>query len=144
LQVPLSIVLQVGDLYQLHCYKKFYYVCGVSMRGKVFILVLCIVLCPLVVAQSESGGHILVCTISNIPYGYVIIGKTTTEQCRANVDLPERDNTWIIRAPGPREVVCDKSPYPGEYAVVGRTRLNTCPNLGNESDNNAWIINRLK
>jgi hypothetical protein len=115
------------------------------MRGKVIILVLCIVLCPIIVAQSDSGGgNILVCTISNVPYGYVIIGKTTTEQCRANVDLPERDNTWIIKAPGSREVVCDKSPYPGNYAVVGRTRLNTCPNLGNESDNNAWIINRLK
>lgn len=95
-------------------------------------------------SQPQSDEHILVCTISAVPYGYVIVGKTSTEQCRINIDLPERDNTLMIKRPAARETICEKSPYPNNYAVVGRTRLSSCPNTGNETDNNAWIINRMK
>lgn len=96
-------------------------------------------------AQSQQAEEtVLVCSVSAIPYGYVIIGRTSTEQCRSNTDLPERDNTLIIKKPGVRETICEKSPYPSNYAVVGRARLNACPNTGNETDNNAWVINRLK
>jgi hypothetical protein len=63
----------------------------------------------------------LVCTVSAVPYGYVIVGKTSTEQCRANIDLPERDNTLMIKKPALREVICEKSPCPSNYAVIGRT-----------------------
>ena len=98
--------------------------------------------CPSQSQQAEET--ILVCSVSAVPYGYVIIGKTSTEQCRINADLPERDNTLMIKKPGNRETICEKSPYPSNYAVVGRARLNTCPNTGNESDNNAWVISRLK
>lgn len=92
----------------------------------------------------QSEETILVCSVSSVPNGYVIVGKTSTEQCRVNMDLPERDNTLMIKKPGLRETICEKSPYPSNYAVVGRVRLSTCPNTGNETDNNAWIITRLK
>ena len=94
-------------------------------------------------AQADEGV-VLVCTVSNVPYGYVIVGKTSTEQCRSNVDIPERDNTLMIKKPGPKETICANSPYPGDYAVTGRARLSTCPSTGNETDNNAWIISRMK
>ena len=92
----------------------------------------------------QSDEPILVCTVTAVPYGYVIVGKTSTEQCRTNIELPERDNTLIIKRPAFRETICERSPYPNNYAVVARTRLITCPNTGNETDNNAWIINRMK
>ena len=96
-------------------------------------------------SEAQSGeGVVLVCTVSSVPYGYVVVGLTSTEQCRTNVELPERDNTFMIKKPGPKETICEKSPYPGDYAVTGRARLSTCPNTGNETDNNAWIIKRMK
>jgi hypothetical protein len=94
--------------------------------------------------QQADPGVVQVCAVGAVPYGYVIIGKTTTEQCRANAELPERDNTLIIKKPGLREMVCEKSPFPSNYAVVARARLNTCPSNGIETDNNAWIINKMK
>ena len=94
-------------------------------------------------AQADEGV-VFICTVSSVPYGYVIVGKTSTEQCRSNVELPERDNTFMIKKPGPKETICEKSPYPGDYAVTGRARLSTCPSTGNETDNNAWVINKLK
>jgi len=109
------------------------------------LLLLSVLFISLGPSQSQQVDEtVLVCSVSVIPYGYVIIGKTSTEQCRINNDLPERDNTLMIKKPGVRETICEKSPYPSNYAVVGRARLNTCPNTGNESDNNAWVITRLK
>lgn len=115
------------------------------MRNLIFLILISILLFSPGIAQPQTEeGAILVCTVSSVPYGYVIVGKTSTEQCRVNTDLPERDNTWIIKRPGSRETICEKSPYPNNYAVVGRTRLSTCLNTGNETDNNAWIINKMK
>jgi hypothetical protein len=94
-------------------------------------------------AQS-SEGVTLICTVSAVPYGYVVVGKTSTEQCRSNIELPERDNTYMIKRPASKETICQNSPYPSDYAVTGRARLSTCPSTGNETDNNAWVISRLK
>ena len=115
------------------------------MRSFVLLILLSALLISPGLSRAQADeGVALVCTVSNIPYGYVIVGKTSTEQCRSNVDIPERDNTFMIKKPGPKETICEKSPYPNDYAVVGRGRLSSCPNTGNETDNNAWIINRLK
>ena len=115
------------------------------MVSLIFLVQLSVLLLSPELSQPQSDeGAVLVCTVSSVPYGYVIIGKTSTEQCRSNTDLPERENTLMIKRPGPRETICEKSPYPNNYAVVGRTRLSTCPNTGNETDNNAWIITRMK
>jgi len=94
------------------------------------------------IAQSE-GKVIQICVGSNIPSGYVIIGQATVEQCRKFTDLPERDNALIIKKPAQKEVICEQSPYPGNYAVTGRTRSVSCPNNSNENYNNALIIERF-
>jgi len=114
------------------------------MRSLSLLMLSALLVSPAQSKPPQSDETILVCTVSAVPYGYVIVGKTSTEQCRINIDLPERDNTLMIKRPAPRETICEKSPYPNNYAVVGRTRLSTCPNTGNETDNNAWIINRMK
>lgn len=93
------------------------------------------------IAQTE-GKVIQICTGSNVPYGYVIVGQASVEQCRKFTDLPERDNALIIKRPAQREVICEQSPYPGNYAVTGRTRSVACPNNSNENYNNALIIER--
>ena len=115
------------------------------MRSFVLLILLSALLISPGLSRAQADeGVVLVCTVSNVPYGYVIVGKTSTEQCRVNVDLPERDNTFMIKRPGPKETICEQSPYPGDYAVVGRARLSTCPKPSNETDNNAWIITKLK
>ena len=112
------------------------------MRLRITLLLAFLLMSPLAIAQSD--GVLQICRISNIPGGFVIIGVATVEQCRENADLPERENAWVIKRPATREVVCEKSPYPGNYAIVGRTRSATCPNGTNENYNNAWSIERLK
>ena len=114
------------------------------MRSLIFLILLCVLISPGLSRAQADEGVVLICTVSSVPYGYVIVGKSSTEQCRSNVELPERDNTFMIKKPGPKETICEKSPYPGDYAVIGRSRLNTCPGTGNETDNNAWVISRLK
>lgn len=125
------------------------------MRIKLATLLLIVSLLSIGIVQSQSqnqpqpptpaeGQPVQICTVSAIPYGFVITSKITTDQCRSNVDLPDRDNTWVIKKPGQREVICEKSSYPNNYAVVARTRLNGCPNYGDENVNNAWVIERLK
>ena len=117
-------------------------------RGKVFVLrrivvaLVTVISAPMVIAQSE-GKPAHICAGSNIPYGYVVIGRVTTEQCRKFVDLPERDNTLVIKRPAAREVICEDSPYPGTHAVTGRARSVACPNNANENYNNALVIERF-
>src|SRR5690242_9068387 len=91
------------------------------------------------IAQPD-GPISQVCVGSNVPYGYVIVGQATIEQCRKFTDLPERDNALLIKKPAKREIICEQSPYPGNYAVTGRTRSVSCPNNTNENYNNALII----
>jgi len=116
------------------------------MMGFLLLLIqLSVIFSPIGLSETQSELSIIqVCSVSAIPYGYVIVGKTNTEQCRANAELPERDNTLMIKKPDARETICEKSPYPSNYAVVARTRLNTCPSSNVETDNNAWIISRMK
>jgi hypothetical protein len=114
--------------------------------GFLFLLIqLSVFFSPIDSPETQNDSMVIqVCSVSAIPYGYVIVGKTNTEQCRANAELPERDNTLMIKRPDARETICEKSPYPSNYAVVARTRLNTCPSSNVETDNNAWIISRVK
>jgi hypothetical protein len=112
------------------------------MQRRVVIVLLVLSMCPLVLAQSDAPLQI--CRVSNIPNGYVIVGMSTIEQCRSNADLPERDNAWVVKKPGPKEMICEKSPYPGNYAIMSRTRTPNCPNSINENYNNAWMIERVK
>jgi len=115
------------------------------MRRLILLILLSVLLISPGLSEAQSNeGVVFVCTVSSVPYGYVIVGKTSTEQCRTNVELPERDNTLMIKRPGPKETICANSPYPNEYAVTARGRLSTCPGTGNETDNNAWIISRMK
>lgn len=115
------------------------------MRSLIVLIPLLVLLIPPVLSQPQiDNTAVHVCTVSVIPYGYVVIGRTSTEQCRSTIDIPERDNTWIIKRPNLRETIWEKSSYPNTYAVIGRTRLSTCLNSGNETDNNAWIISRMK
>jgi len=97
-------------------------------------------------AQSQTGQTqiIEICSISGVPGGYVIVGKTSSDACRSNADLPEKDNALLIKKPGIREVICERSPYPGNYAVVAKTRSPACPNKSDENYNNAWVIERMK
>jgi hypothetical protein len=112
------------------------------MFAKITIIVLLLILSPLAFAESETPLQI--CRVSSIPGGYVIIGTTTVELCRSNADLPERDNAWVVKRPGPKEVICEKSPYPGNYAITSRARSANCPNATDENYNNAWVIERFK
>jgi hypothetical protein len=115
------------------------------MRFLLLLIPLSVFFSPIGSAETQNDSLIIqVCSVSAIPYGYVIVGKTNTEQCRANAELPERDNTLMIKKPDARETICEKSPYPSNYAVIARTRLNTCPSSSVETDNNAWIIGRMK
>jgi hypothetical protein len=112
------------------------------MHSRIALVLLLLILSPMALAESDTPLQI--CRVSNIPGGYVIIGVTTVEQCRANADLPERENAWVVKRPGLKEVICEKSPYPGNYAVISRTRSANCPNTTDENYNNAWVIERLK
>lgn len=112
------------------------------MLRRLVVVLLTVVLAPIVLAQSE-GKPAQICAGSNIPYGFVVIGRVTTEQCRKFVDLPERDNTLIIKRPAAREIICEDSPYPGTHAVTGRARSVACPNNANENYNNALVIERF-
>jgi hypothetical protein len=108
---------------------------------RLFAVLITIAIAPAIIAQSEAK-IIQICAGSNIPSGYVIVGQATIEQCRKFTDLPERDNALIIKKPAPKEVICEQSPYPGNYAVTGRVRSASCPNNTNENYNNALIIER--
>ena len=112
------------------------------MPRRLLAVLTAVISAPLVIAQSE-GKPTQICAGSNIPYGYVVIGRVTTEQCRRFVDLPERDNTLVVKRPAAREVICEDSPYPGNYAVTGRSRSAACPNNANENYNNALVIERF-
>ncbi len=115
------------------------------MRSLIVLIPLLVLLIPTALSQSQTDNTAVhVCTVSVIPYGYVVVGRTSTDQCRSTIDIPERDNTWIIKRPNLRETICEKSSYPNTYAVIGRTRVSTCLNTGNETDNNAWIISRMR
>ena len=111
------------------------------MLRRLFAVLITIIFSSSIIAQSE-GKIIQICVGSNVPYGYVIVGQTTIEQCRKFTDLPERDNALVIKKPAQREVICEQSPYPGNYAVTGRTRSVACPNNSNENYNNALVIER--
>ena len=111
------------------------------MVRQFFAVLMAITLSSATIAQSE-GKIIQICVGSNVPSGYVIIGQTSVEQCRKFTDLPERDNAFMIKKPAQREVICEQSPYPGNYAVTGRARSVACPNNSNENYNNALIIER--
>ena len=111
------------------------------MFRRFLALLVTLTLSSTIIAQSE-GKLIQICAGSNVPSGYVIIGQTTIEQCRKFTDLPERDNAIVIKKPAQREVICEQSPYPGNYAVTGRTRSVACPNNTNENYNNALVIER--
>jgi hypothetical protein len=111
-------------------------------KSRIVAVLLLLLLAPIALAQSDAPFPI--CRISSIPGGYVIVGVTTLEQCRANADLPERENAWVIRQPRNKEVICENSPYPGNYAITGRTRSVSCPNNANENYNNAWTIEQLR
>jgi hypothetical protein len=106
-----------------------------------FAALIAITLSSATIAQSE-GKIIQICAGSDVPSGYVIVGQASIEQCRKFTDLPERDNALIIKKPAQREVICEQSPYPGNYAVTGRTRSLACPHNSNENYNNALIIER--
>ena len=112
------------------------------MLRRLVVVLMTVISAPIVIAQSENKVA-QICAGSNVPYGYVVIGRITTEQCRKFVDLPERDNTLIIKRPAAREVICEDSPYPGNYSVTGRARSVACPNNANENYNNALIIERF-
>ncbi|HJU55369.1 MAG TPA: hypothetical protein VJ715_12385 [Pyrinomonadaceae bacterium] len=112
------------------------------MLRRLAAVLVTVILAPIVIAQSENKS-VQICAGSNIPYGYVVVGRVTTEQCRKFVDLPERDNTLVIKRPAAREAICEDSPYPGNYAVTGRARSVACPNNANENYNNALIIERF-
>jgi hypothetical protein len=94
--------------------------------------------------QNQQNRIYEICAVSNLPGGYVIVGKTTSDACRANADLAEKDNAILIKKAGPREIICEKTPYPGGYAVVARTRSQACPNKSDENYNNAWIIEIIR
>jgi len=64
--------------------------------------------------------------------------RTNTEQCRRTLNSRTRKYP-DDQKPDVRETICEKSPYPSNYAVVARTRLNTASSSV-ETDNNAWII----
>lgn len=119
------------------------------MYKKLAILLFVIILAPFSDAQTQNQQNqqpkvIEICAVSNLPGGWVIVGKTTSDACRTNQDLPEKDNALLIKRPGQREVICEKTPYPGGYAVVAKTRSAACPNAGDESYNNAWVIEVIK
>ena len=111
------------------------------MLTKFFAALITVTLSSTMVAQSE-GKIVQICAGSNVPSGYVVVGQASIEQCRKFTDLPERDNALIIKRPAQREIICEQSPYPGNYAVTGRTRSVSCPNNANENYNNALIIER--
>ncbi|GEM_PF-1556721 len=94
--------------------------------------------------QRPPEGVQQICMVSSIPGGWVVVGRTTTEQCRANADLPEKENTWLIKRPAAKEIVCERSPYPGDFAVTARVRSNSCLPTGDENTNNAWLIEKIK
>ena len=111
------------------------------MLRKFFAVLIMVTLSSTMIAQSQ-GKITQICAGSNVPSGFVVVGQTTNEQCRKFTDLPERDNALIIKRPAQREIICEQSPYPGNYAVTGRIRSVACPNSANENYNNALIIER--
>lgn len=116
------------------------------MFGKFATIFFFVLIITLNGAQSQSGQTqvIEICAVSSVPGGYVIVGKTTSDACRSNADLPEKENAILIKKPGAREVICERSPYPGNYAIVAKTRSPACPNKSDENYNNAWVIERMK
>lgn len=118
------------------------------MFRKVAIPFIFVLFVSLSFAQTQNQNQQIriyeICAVSNLPGGFVVVGKTTSDACRANADLAEKDNALLIKRAGPREVICEKTPYPGGYAVVGRTRSQACPNKSDENYNNAWVIEIIK
>lgn len=94
--------------------------------------------------QNQQVKVFEICSVSNLPGGYVIVGKTSSDACRTNADLAEKDNAILIKRPAPREIICEKTPYPGNYAVIAKTRAAACPNANDENYNNAWVIEVMK
>lgn len=104
-----------------------------------------VVLASLAFSQTQQQSVIKeICSVSNLPGGWVIVGKTTSDACRSNSDLPEKENAYLIKRPGPREIICEKTPYPGNYAVVAKARSAACPNKSDENYNNAWVIEVIR
>ncbi len=76
------------------------------MRFLLLLIQLSVFFSPIGSPQTQNDSLIIqVCSVSAIPYGYVIVGKTNTEQCRANAELPERENTLMIKKPDVRETI---------------------------------------
>jgi hypothetical protein len=92
------------------------------------LIPLLLLLIPPRTSQSQSDNAAIdVWTVSVIPCDYVIV-KTSMKQGRSTIDLPERDNTLMIKRSKLKQTVVEKSPDPNTYAVVGRTQLSTSPN----------------
>lgn len=114
------------------------------MLKKIAALFVLILFVPISGAQTQQNKIIEICSDSNLPGGWVIVGKTTSDACRTNADLPEKDNAYLIKRPGQREVICEKTPYPGNYAVIAKARSAACPNKSDENYNNAWVIEIIR
>jgi hypothetical protein len=114
------------------------------MLRKIVALFVLILFASISGARTQQNKILEICAVSNLPGGWVIVGKTTSDACRTNADLPEKDNAYLIKRPGQREIICEKTPYPGNYAVIAKARSAACPNKSDENYNNAWVIEIIR
>ena len=81
--------------------------------------------------QAGTSIDLTTCAFQPVPNGYVIVGRVTSYSCGYS-----NNNAYVVRRPGPREIICDYSPFPGGYIIAGRRTNFSCGG----SFNNAFFI----
>ena len=81
----------------------------------------------------------VVCSIRDIPDGYVITGYTRSRDCGQGFGL--EDNAIITKRPGASEIICGNTRIPDGYVITGYTRKSNCGQTVGLQDN-ATIIKR--
>jgi hypothetical protein len=79
--------------------------------------------------NPKARKNRVICSSAPVPEGWVVVGAHHSPACDG-----DGANAWVVKLPGPREVVLADSPLPSGYRRVKETKL------GDGSP--AWVIER--
>jgi Ca-activated chloride channel family protein len=93
-----------------------------------------------------------ICKGPDAPSDYVVVQEGVVAHCPASTRAKDQTNAWLIRKPGPTEVMCKGfvmldgreqpgAPIPAGYVVTGEVKSTQCSQSSYaEVKNNAWQI----
>ena len=97
-------------------------------------------------SKLDDAGHSqTVCSIENLPDGWVVTAHTTYPLCGQSGFSPDAWNAYVIAPVSNFAVVCDDSPIPAGYIKKNPVSSIPCiiPMYTDISYTNAYVIEKL-